>query len=287
MIQDIAPHKFNNAYRPDAAPRPSDPVFHFRGRDVAVRDAGEELSLPEAAICPEGGHFRYLFAIDKTPYFLYESDADLTLSGDDLQYVSVREARRSTRMPRALSFAVYTALQLAQWYRDNRFCGTCGSRTGIGSTERSIVCPACGRTIYPRIVPAVIVGVIRGDELLHTKYVRARGISFYALVAGFTEIGETLEETVAREVMEETGLRVKHIRYFKSQPWGVADDILAGFYCDVDGDGEIRIDTSELSEAVWIKRKDIVGQPDDASLTNHMMITFREGKEPPYVPPAP
>ena len=117
MIQDIAPHKFNNAYRPDAAPRPSDPVFHFRGRDVAVRDAGEELSLPEAAICPEGGHFRYLFAIDETPYFLYESDADLTLSGDDLQYVSVREARRSTRMPRALSFAVYTALQLAQWYR--------------------------------------------------------------------------------------------------------------------------------------------------------------------------
>ena len=124
------------------------------------------------------------------------------------------------------------------------------------------------------------MGVTHGDYLLHTKYERSRGISFYALVAGFTEIGETLEETVAREVMEETGLKVRNIRYFKSQPWGIADDILAGFYCDVDGDTTIHLDRNELCEGLWIHRKDIVGQPDDASLTHHMMITFRDGKEP-------
>ncbi|MBQ4416594.1 MAG: NUDIX domain-containing protein, partial [Butyrivibrio sp.] len=100
------------------------------------------------------------------------------------------------------------------------------------------------------------------------------------LVAGFNEIGETLEETVSREVMEEVGLRVKNIRYYKSQPWAVAGDILAGYFCDVDGDPSIRIDEQELKEAAWVRREDVDGQPDDFSLTNEMMTVFREGREP-------
>ena len=80
--------------------------------------------------------------------------------------------------------------------------------------------------------------------------------------------------------MEEVGLKVKNIRYYKSQPWGIVDDILAGFYCDVDGDTEITLDRTELKEAVWVDRKDIEGQPQDLSLTNEMMIVFRDGKEP-------
>jgi NAD+ diphosphatase len=149
----------------------------------------------------------------------------------------------------------------------------------LSQTERAIVCPACGRTIYPRIVPAVIVGVTDGDRILMTKYA-GRSIPFYALIAGFTEIGETFEETVAREVMEEVGLKVRNIRYYKSQPWAIADDILAGFYCDVDGDTTIRLDTSELKEGVWMKREEVVLQPDDYSLTNEMMLMFKEGREP-------
>ena len=112
------------------------------------------------------------------------------------------------------------------------------------------------------------------------KKKKKKKIPFYALVAGFNEIGETLEETVAREVMEEVGLKVKNIRYYKSQPWGIVDDLLAGFYCDVDGSTEIRLDRNELKEAVWVERKDVEGQPHDLSLTNEMMVVFREGKEP-------
>ena len=127
-------------------------------------------------------------------------------------------------------------------------------------------------------MPAVIVGITHGDEIILTKY--ARGFAHYALVAGFTEIGETLEETVQREVMEEVGLKVKNIRYYKSQPWGIVDDILMGFFCDVDGDPTITMDQSELKLASWFKREDIVLQPDDFSLTNEMMCLFKEGKEP-------
>ena len=180
---------------------------------------------------------------------------------------------------RHIIFEAYTAGQLARWYHDNRYCGTCAHKTVPSETERALCCPNCGRTIYPRILPAVIIGVTDGDRILMTKYA-GRSIPFYALVAGFNEIGETLEETVAREVMEEVGLKVKNIRYYKSQPWGIVDDLLAGFYCDVDGSTDITLDRNELKEAVWVERKDVEGQPHDLSLTNEMMVVFREGKEP-------
>ena len=134
----------------------------------------------------------------------------------------------------------------------------------------------CGYTAHPRIMPAVIVGVKNGDSILLTKY--RTGISYNALVAGFTEIGETAEETVAREVMEETGIRVKNITYYKTQPWGIANDLLIGYFCELDGDDRIRMDEHELKYAAWVKREDIELQPDDTSLTNEMMMLFKTGK---------
>ena len=107
-----------------------------------------------------------------------------------------------------------------------------------------------------------------------TKY--RNGYSHNALVAGFSEIGETLEETVAREVMEEAGVSVKNIRYYKAQPWGMAQDLLAGFFCEADGDGEIHMDEKELKYADWVKREDIELQPNNLSLTNEMMRVFKE-----------
>ena len=123
----------------------------------------------------------------------------------------------------------------------------------------------------------MIVAVVDGDRILLTKYAN-RPFKNYALIAGFTEIGETLEETVAREVMEEAGLRVKNIRYYKSQPWGIVDDLLAGFICEVDGSREIHMDRQELKEAEWVKREDIPGEDDDFSLTSEMMHRFKAGK---------
>ena len=178
-------------------------------------------------------------------------------------------------------YAAYTAMHLAIWYGDNRFCGRCGTKTGFSSTERALVCPHCGNTIYPRLIPAVIAGVIdpESDRIVLTKYAH-RAMAFYALIAGFTEIGETLEECVKREVYEETGLYVKNLRYYASQPWGTVQDILAGFYCDVDGSTKIRMERTELKEAIWVPREEVVGQTNDFSLTHAMMMAFRDGKEP-------
>ena len=126
-------------------------------------------------------------------------------------------------------------------------------------------------------MPAVIVGVKNGDKLLITRY--RTGFAHNALIAGFTEIGETAEQTVQREVMEEAGVRVKNIRYYTSQPWGIANDLLLGFFCELDGDDTIHMDENELKYAQWVSREDIQLQPDDFSLTNEMMTRFKTGQE--------
>ena len=277
MIQDISPHVLNNAFIPDRAVDPDGLLFCFYGDRVLCSIEGDRVRLPRVGERPGKSERRYLFALDDVPCYLGLEEDDGDVPG--LEWVQVRGLRKQVKGPRETIFAAWTAYQLRNWYRDNRYCGRCGGSTTLARDERAVICPACSRRIYPRIIPAVIVGVTHGDEILMTKY-RGRDISYYALIAGFTEIGETLEQTVAREVMEEAGLRVKNIRYYKSQPWGIVDDLLAGFYCDVDGSTEICMDATELKEAVWVRREDVVGQANDFSLTNEMMPLFRDGGEP-------
>ena len=145
--------------------------------------------------------------------------------------------------------------------------------------ERALICMECGVTEYPKISPVVIVGVLNNDKLLLTK-AASGGYRNYALVAGYVEIGETLEEAVRREVMEETGLRLKNIRYYKSQPWAFSSSILAGFFADLDGSDTVTLDKRELSEAVWLSPADIPSGESSFSLTWDMIETFRCGLVP-------
>lgn len=277
MIQDIYPHKLHNEFIPDRPLDPAGAAFIIRGPEVLCRFEGDAVALPRVSDFPDAGEYRFLFTLDDAPCYL-AVDADVE-PPEGWEYCAVKGLRSRVAGPRETIFAAWTAFQLANWYADNRYCGRCGKPTHVATDERAVVCDACRRRIYPRIIPAVIVGVTNGDSILTTKY-KGRDIPFYALIAGFTEIGETLEETVAREVMEEAGLRVKNIRYYKSQPWGIVDDLLAGFYCDVDGSTEIHMDANELKEAVWTRREDVEGQPNDFSLTHEMMMVFKAGKEP-------
>ena len=140
-------------------------------------------------------------------------------------------------------------------------------------------CPECNNMIFPKIAPSVIVGVTHGDRLLLSKYAN-RNYTRYGMIAGFTEIGETVEETVAREVMEEVGLKVKNIRYYKSQPWGIAGNLSVGYFCDLDGDDKVTLDEEELATAEWFHRSELPAEDDGISLTREMIRIFGEGKEP-------
>ncbi len=274
MIQDIYPHRLDNTYKADAAPKDSDKVVVYFGGDFLLKVSDKKIALPQVRDIPKELHDKlcYLFSIDDNAYFLLPEKVSVA----NYERHSITDVRKANFQPEYEVFALFTAYHLAEWYADNRFCGRCGADTVHDTKERAMFCPNCNKKVYPRINPAVIIGVINGDKILITRY--NRGYAHNALVAGFTEIGETVEETVAREVMEEAGLKVKNIRYYKSQPWGVAADLLMGFYCEVDGDDTITMDRNELKYAEWVNRKDIVLQPLDYSLTNEMMKMFKEGK---------
>ncbi|MDO5139439.1 MAG: NAD(+) diphosphatase [Oscillospiraceae bacterium] len=177
--------------------------------------------------------------------------------------------------PDWIVFGALTALRLTTWYEENLFCGRCGCKLEPSEKEHMLFCPQCGNQIYPRISPAIIVAVRDGEKLLLTKY--AHGYSHYALVAGFAESGETIEETVKREVLEETGIHVKNITYFGSQPWPHSGSLLLGFYCDLDGDNSITLQKSELSVGTWVDRTSLPLQQNTLSLTSTLMESFRNG----------
>ena len=173
-----------------------------------------------------------------------------------------------------MRFAAITALQLKNWYENNRYCGRCGEKMSPDDHERMLKCD-CGNIVYPKITPAIIAAVRNGSKILLTKYAD-REYKRYALIAGFSEVGETIEDTVRREVMEEVGLKVRDLRFYKSQPWPFSDSLLMGFFCDLDGSDEIRLDVNELSEARWVDREDLDIEFDGVSLTNEMIIRFKE-----------
>ncbi len=273
MIQDISPSVFENHFV-DYKAEPDDFALYFsEGKLLCKYDENAKaLVFPIVSDFPSSKSV-YSFSIDKQKYFLIQEAAKIP---EGFSYYDLRELRRLLLATNKEIFAAYSAFHLWKWYNANRFSGCCGKPTVRDTVERALICPECGAKIYPRINPAVIIGIINGDKILITKY--RKGYAHNALVAGFTEFGETLEQTVEREVMEEVGLKVKNIRYYKSQPWGMAEDLLAGFYCEVDGDDKIKMDEGELKYAEWVNRTEIELQPSDYSLTNEMMKLFRDGK---------
>ena len=276
MLQDMEFGRLENEFRNITA-NPEDIILCFRDGQVLLRRDGDDtLTLPALAQMPRHTSApRYIFRMNGENFFLWTDAAPEQLDG--FAYEPVRMLRQLKS--KEICYAVMTGWHLYNWYRSNRLCGCCGTATEHDTKERMLRCPSCGNLIFPRISPAVIVAVTDGDRLLLSKYA-GRAYTRYALLAGYTEIGETIEQTVHREVMEEVGLKVKNLRYYKSQPWGVDGNVLMGFYCDLDGSDAIRIDEEELAMAGWYPRHDLPAQDDGISLTREMIRVFGEGKEP-------
>lgn len=267
MIQDIQPKCYHNEYTPRPI-RNEDVVFAFRGREVLLRTEDGNLIFPTGKEVGEK-NLQYLFSIDDTAFYL---------GGEEVPGYAFQPMRllRSCR-PQDLCFAGMTAWHLYNWYEGHRFCGRCGKPLHHHDTLRALAC-SCGNLTFPVIAPAVIVAVTNGDKLLITRYA-GREFKGMALIAGFCEIGERAEETVRREVMEEAGLRVKNIRYFDSQPWGYASNLLLGYFCELDGSDEIHFDHEELQSAIWISREELEPVKENLlSLTGTMIETFRRGR---------
>ena len=158
--------------------------------------------------------------------------------------------------------------ELFYWNRHTRYCGFCGAAT-LPDTEISKKCPSCGEEYWPLLNVAVICLIYRGEEVL---LVRARNFrsDFYGLVAGFVETGETLEDALRREVLEETSIKIKNIRYFDSQPWPYPCNLMVGFYAEYDS-GDLHLQFSELERGGWFHRDHLPNLPQKSSIARRLI----------------
>jgi NAD+ diphosphatase len=166
------------------------------------------------------------------------------------------------------------ATHVLDWATTSRFCGRCGAATVPSERERCMVCPECSLTIYPRIAPAVIVLVRKGELALLARNARFP-LPFFSTIAGFSNIGETLEETVRREVLEEVGVRVGSTRYFGSQPWPFPNSLMLAFMAAWDS-GEIKVDQDEIAEANWFSADALPMIPPRISIARHLIDAWLE-----------
>lgn len=277
MIHDIEPRIFHNNFK-ERTPEPKDLFLSYKGDSVLVREEKDKLWYPSFSDFEEQypnliEDAKFLFTIDDLNYYLVDKKGLDSVKG--WNYVTTLRFRTEPKYWR--SFAGAIGWQLNRWYENHVYCGKCGNPTKHSDNERMLYCESCGLRTYPSISPCVIVAVYDGNRLLLTKYA-GRAYTRYALVAGFAEIGESLEQTVKREVKEEVGLNVKNIKFYKSQPWPFTDTILAGFYAELDGDDTITLQEEELSLGVWVEREDIPPEELKISLTGEMMEAFRTGE---------
>ena len=170
----------------------------------------------------------------------------------------------------------YRSFHIINWLKTNKFCGCCGTVTQAmrQPQELAVHCPACGHTVYPRISPAIIVAVIKGNEIL-----LARSSRFppgrYSVIAGFVEPGETLENCVRRELQEEVGIAVDNIEYFGNQPWPFPDSLMIAFTAQYAG-GNIIIDNDEIVAADWFSAATLPKIPPQGSIARQLIEWFLE-----------
>jgi NAD+ diphosphatase len=232
---------------------------------LVVRD--RTVCIVEAPMTPTGAH--YLGELDERPVWCAAA-VDDDIAGDYFDLFSLHG-----RVADHLWALAGRAVQIVDWDRTHRYCGACATPTEPAPGERARRCPACGLLAFPRLAPACIVLVERDDEVLLARG-RTFGVPMYSCLAGFVEPGESVEETVHREVLEEVGVEVDDVRWFSSQPWPFPHSLMLGFFARWQR-GDIRIQESEIVDAQWFRADDLPAIPPPISIARRLIDAWLDG----------
>jgi len=251
----------------------SDLFFVFHEKNVLVGTSGENL------VAPSRKELTAVLAAMKDPLFIgtlgdvscYTSIVERDAAPDGYFFTDLRTVFFKTK--ECMRPALSTAVLVRDWHANTRYCGRCGAKTAPLEREWCSSCPSCGHTAYPRMSPAVIVAVLKEGKIL-LAHNRRFTTPIYSLIAGFVEPGESLESTVHREILEETGLAVRNLKYFSSQCWPFPDALMVGFIAEY-ASGTLNIN-EELLEAGWFDRNSMPRVPDRGPISRRIIDWYLE-----------
>ncbi|MBN1613601.1 MAG: NAD(+) diphosphatase [Deltaproteobacteria bacterium] len=251
--------------------------FLFIAGDMIVMERGGVISVPLAAnptaLGLQGGREWHLGTLDGHRCYGAEIGINMPIP-DGMAAWGLRDLYE--HLDKSHHRIAMKASHMIEWDRTTGFCSRCGTETRRAEGVVAKECPACGFLMFPRLSPAVIVLIERDNKLLLARARRFKA-DVYSVLAGFVEPGETLEETVRREIEEEVGIRVKNIRYFGSQPWPFPDSLMIGFTAEYES-GEIRIEEEEIVDAGWFEPDSLPNIPGKISIARQLIDWFIEGK---------
>ena len=276
MIHEIFPHQLDNHFVITNDIAENDYILQYNEQGVLLKINSEEFDLPrkkDVSNLLSTAETTYLFMLNDVRCFLVWDKPRST--NDQFAYKDISFLRNFK--PKEIAWVGVVGFQLKNWYAENKFCGKCGSETHEKADERAIVCPNCATIVYPKISPAIIVAILCKDKILLAHNSNFQN-NWYSLVAGYVDIGESLEETVMREVKEEVGLDVRNIRYYKSQPWPFSGSMMIGFFAEADDTQAICTDNVEITEAYWYSRGQLPNHPPVISIAGEMIDKFEKGE---------
>jgi NAD+ diphosphatase len=276
MLHHIEPHIFNNTFIENAPEHADDYILCYKENSILLVQKESELVIPRRSdfdeVFPEDVTHYYLFSLDGVHCFLINE-----FKWNNPDFVFYEHMILRTLAARELAYIGAVGFHLYKWVDEHRFCSRCGTKTTYKKSERAVYCPACELTVYPKISPAVIVAITCKDKILLAKGKHYR-FNFYSLVAGYADIGESLEQTVIREVKEEVGIEIRNLRYYGSQPWPFSSSMMIGYFAEADDQQPIVVDTKELHDAQWFSRDNLPETPGNISIAGEMIELFRSGK---------
>ncbi|HAF30417.1 MAG TPA: NAD(+) diphosphatase [Bacteroidales bacterium] len=282
MIQDIFPHRFNNQFLTKKNIAENDYVLHYDENCLLLKIKDDVYELPKRKDFPEisdTAENTFLFTLNDVPCFLIWEKPKV--DHPDFMYKEIDFFRSISQQE--IAWISIAGFHLRNWYTQNKFCGKCGTYTQQKQDERALICPDCNTIIYPKISPAVIVAIICKNRILLARGSNWSG-GWYSLIAGYVDIGESLEEAVIREVKEEVGLDIKNIRYYKSQPWPLSASMMIGFVAEADENQVITIDPKEIAEAAWFTRGNLPKHSLNLSIAGEMIEKFDQGENRIFLP---
>ena len=267
--------RYSPAIKPSAGADNDEWMLVFYEDKLAVKETDGILSIPKLKDFEASeiifSQKQYLGEVEGYPCYCMEaSDASELPDG-----IAFRDLRSVLGVFEEDIFMLLgRAFQIVRWNKMNKFCGRCGSLTENSEKERAKVCPSCGSIFYPRISPAIITAIVRDNKILLAHNKNFKG-GRHSVIAGFVETGETFEDCVRREIMEEVGIKVKNIKYFGSQPWPFPDSLMIGFTAEYES-GEICVDGVEIDHADWYSKDQIPEVPGKVSIAGHLINWFVE-----------